>query len=700
MVFVAGTGHHRGQPLVFRNASVGTAVAGIGARWPVCDGYRQRQVHVRVPIGVFECFVQAHPGARGKQGRYWIMRNLLPFTLVSSLMTRKPLRLWPGVAIVILQSLIRFGLPLVAPGHMIFAILGGMAAGVLLLVWWLFFSRAAWSERLGAVVLIAFALWATRPILDRSIATGAQRMLFPMLAIPGLSLVFVAWAVATRDLSDRSRRVSMVATILLACGVWGLARTGGFTGDFQNDLHWRWSPTPEERLLAQSGKQSTALQPVQRKPDTSAHVVEAPVAKEPARPSLPPAQEKSGKTLVAHSGKEAVDRPLPPVETESAAEWPGFRGPHGDGVVRGAKINTDWAASPPVALWRRPIGPGWSSFAVRGDLLYTQEQRGPDEVVACYKVSTGEPVWAHHDTARFWESNAGAGPRGTPTLSHGAVYTYGATGILNALDAAGGSVVWSHNAASEAGMKLPQWGFASSPLVVGDLVIVAVSGRLVAYDRLTGASKWMGPARGVSYSSPRLLTEDGLPQVLLLSQLGAAGVALADGTLVWEHQWKGYPIVQPAFTPEGDILIAVSDSSGLRRLSVTHGSGGWTVEERWTTNGLKPYFNDFAVHNGHAFGFDGNILACIDLKDGKRTWKGGRYGHGQLVLLADQDLLLVLSEDGELALVRATSDQFAELARLPAIEGKTWNHPALAGDVLLIRNGQEMAAYKLPIAGH
>ncbi len=363
------------------------------------------------------------------------------------------------------------------------------------------------------------------------------------------------------------------------------------------------------------------------------------------------------------------------------------------------RIKTDWTASPPVALWRRPIGPGWSSFAVLGGHIYTQEQRGPDEVVACYKVTTGEPVWAHRDQTRFWESNGGPGPRATPTLSHGHVYTFGATGVLNALNDADGSVMWSRNAASDTGTKTPQWGFASSPLVVGDLVIIATAGQLVAYDRVTGARRWAGPAHGVSYSSPHLATIDGVAQVLLLSTAGATSVALADGTLLWEHRWPGYPIVQPALTADGDVLMSVSDSSGTRRIAVARGSGGWTVEERWTSNGLKPYFNDFVVHKGHAFGFDGSILACIDLKDGKRVWKGGRYGNGQLILLADQDAMLVLSEEGELALVKATPDQFTELARFPAIEGKTWNHPVLAGDVLLVRNGEQMAAFRLSLAG-
>jgi outer membrane protein assembly factor BamB len=281
------------------------------------------------------------------------------------------------------------------------------------------------------------------------------------------------------------------------------------------------------------------------------------------------------------------------------------------------------------------------------------------------------------------------------------VYTFGATGIVNALDARNGSVVWSHNAASETDTKAPQWGFAGSPLVVDDLVIVAVAGQLVAYDLATGAKRWSGPRHGASYSSPQLATIGGVQQVLLLSAAGLTSVALADGALLWEYAWKGYPIVQPALTADGDVLISVTDSSGTRRLGVTHGAGGWTAEERWTAKGLKPYFNDFVVHNGHAFGFgfDGSILACIDLADGQRKWKGGRYGNGQLVLLADQNVLLVVGEEGELALVGATPDQFTELARFPAVvEGKTWGHPVLAGDVLLVRNGQEMAAFRLSLA--
>jgi outer membrane protein assembly factor BamB len=273
---------------------------------------------------------------------------------------------------------------------------------------------------------------------------------------------------------------------------------------------------------------------------------------------------------------------------------------------------------------------------------------------------------------------------------------------LNALDARDGAVVWSRNVASDTSMTVPTWGFASSPLVVDDVVIVAAAGQLVAYDIDSGKPRWSGLARGGGYSSPQLLTIDGVAQVLLLSDAGAASVAPASGTLLWEHAWPGAAIVQPAQVAAGAVLISTASAAGgigMRRLAVEHRPGGWTAEERWTSVGLKPYFNDSVVHKGHAFGFDGSILACIDLESGSRTWKGGRYGHGQLLLLPDQDLLLVLSEEGELALVGATPDRFRELARFPGVEGKTWNHPVLAGDVLLIRNGQEMAAFRLSLSG-
>jgi outer membrane protein assembly factor BamB len=340
---------------------------------------------------------------------------------------------------------------------------------------------------------------------------------------------------------------------------------------------------------------------------------------------------------------------------------------------------------------------------VNGDLLYTQEQRGEEEVVSCYRVSTGEPVWRHRDPARFYESKAGAGPRGTPTIAGDRVYAVGATGIIKALDASTGAKIWSRNTVTDTGQTVPDWGIASSPLVIDDLVIVAVSGQLIAYDAATGNQRWIGQSGGAGYSSPHLVVIDGVPQVLLMRGSRTISVAPADGKLLWDHS-GGPPavsIVQPALMAEGDVLIAPGDAMGglgIRRVAVTHGPDGWKAEERWHSRGLKPYFNDFVVHKGHAYGFDGAILSSIDLATGERKWKGGRYGSGQLLLLADQDLLLITSEEGELALVSATPDKFTEIARIPALNAKTWNHPVLVRDLLLVRNGEEMVAFKLSLA--
>ncbi len=610
------------------------------------------------------------------------MKSLMELTQKGERNGERSLRVWPGVAAVIVQWFSFYVIPILMPDAMLYGIFGAFGCALVILLWWLFFSRAPQIERWGAFVLIVAGAFATSRLIDKSIATGMMGFMFPMLSMPVLSLALVVGAVAGRRLSQGPRRASLVAAILLGCAVCTLVRTNGMNGSGRSELAWRWSKTHEERLPA----------------------LPAQLAAAPAPPSAGVPAKTIEEAPVVHKAKDRPPAPPPTrVAVVTGADWPGFRGPGRDGNVPGTKIKTDWSTSPPVELWRRPVGPGWSSFSVSGDRLYTQEQRGEDEFVSCYDATSGNPVWAHRDGARFWESNAGAGPRATPTLYEGRVYSLGATGIVNALDAGNGAVIWSRNAASDTGVKIPGWGFASSPLVFGDMVIVAAAGKLAAYDLATGAPRWSGPDGGDSYSSPQLVTIDGVAQIVLMSAAGATSVAPADGKLLWKYAWpSGTRIMQPVVTANGDLLITGGDAMGgvgIRRVGVVHGPAGWTAEERWTSAGLKPSFNDSVVHHGYMFGFDGSILACIDVKDGTRKWKGGRYGQGQLVLLRDQDLLLVISEEGELALVKATPDQFTELARFPAIEGKTWNHPVLVGDRLLVRNGNEMVAFRLPLLG-
>lgn len=597
-------------------------------------------------------------------------------------MDKKPLRLWPGVALVVFQGCAAYVVPWLFPDTEIAGMPLGMlglfasiAAGLGVLIWWLFFSQARWSERLAGVAFIVIAVAATRAVAHPSIQGAGMGFLLYVGTVPAWSLALVIAAVVMSRLSGAARVVTLAAVIALSMTPWVVLRTAGVAAS-GSEYHWRWTATPEELLLAQGD----VVPPV-----VAAAPVPTPAASTPVVPD--------GTVPASEAPSE------PNVTRVEAVEWPGFRGPLRDGIVRGTRITTDWASSPPVQLWRRPIGPGWSSFAVQGDFIYTQEQRGDDELVTCYRMSTGEPVWGHRDAVRFWESNGGAGPRATPTIDGGRIYAFGATGILNALDAATGAKVWSQQVADDTKRELPIWGFSSSPLIINDVVIVATAGTMAAYDRVTGAHRWTGPSYGGSYSSPHLLTFDGVEQVVLLGGPGAISLNPVDGAVLWTHEWEPGPIVQPALTADGDILVnAIASTGGIgtRRLHVSRTDGVWTLEERWTTNGLKPYFNDLVVHKGHAYGFDGAILSAIDLNDGTRKWKGGRFGNGQLILLADQDVLLVISEEGELALVSATPDKFTEVARFPALDGKTWNHPVLVGDTLLLRNGEEMVAFRLP----
>jgi outer membrane protein assembly factor BamB len=570
----------------------------------------------------------------------------------------RALRLWPGVVIVLLQLVATHVPGYFAPTSalMMFGMMGAFTVGtLLLLLWWTFWSRAGWRDRLGGLALLIAAHAVAIYLADPSATMVA---LSP--GIPWLCAAFVA------SLFFRRRTVTVAAVLVASLG-WTLVRTNGFTGAISPDYAWRWSATAEERFLASSASRTPG----------------APAAGEPT----------DGGIAVA------------PHET---AAWPGFRGPQRDNVVAGVALDTDWTRNPPREVWRRAVGPGWGSFALAGRHLCTQEQRDENEVVACYDAGTGEPIWLHAYPARFWEALGGPGPRATPTYHAGRLYTLGATGILNCLHLATGKPVWTRDIASDSGARVPDWGFAGSPLVVDDLVVVHAAGApagraVVAYDLGSGEPRWFGEASGASYSSPHLATIDGAQQIVMVTGAGAFGLDPTTGGLLWRHAFPmdegGSRAVQPTLLEDGRaLLIGTTFGIGTRRIAVARdASGAWTAEEQWTSTGLKPYYNDSVVHRGFVFGFDGNVLAALDVATGARAWKGGRYGNGQMMLLPDMDLLLVLSEQGELALVRASPDAFEEVARTRVLHRKTWNHPIVADGVLYVRNDEEAAAFRLPL---
>ncbi len=552
----------------------------------------------------------------------------------------------PGIIIAIIQWILWFVLTKFTSSDtaVMISIFGALLCGLAIIVWWAFFSRAPKHERWIAIILMIAVIVILPSFMHPSIQTGFQGMLFYFYIVPILTLSLVIWAVISNRMSIKPRMITMVLTFLFVSGAMSIVRSEGITGNADAIFQWRWAETSEDRLLSQAEEESIKI-------------------------------------------SESI---------EYSASWPGFRGPNRDGIVHGVKIETDWNTSPPQEIWRQKIGPGCGSFSVKGSMVFTQEQRGEDEVVSCYDLNTGKSVWKHYYNTRFWDSHAGAGPRSTPTLNDSLVYTLGATGILNVLNEDDGSVVWSRNAATDIEAVLPGWGYASSPLVVDDVVIVAIAGTLCAYDIASGESRWVGPKGGENYSSPHLVTINGTKQVLINNQNGTSSFVPADGKLLWERPWEIGCIVQPAIISNGDMLISEGYKKGIHRINVSDNSGEWKIEERWMTSKIRPDFNDFVIHKDHIYGYEGLSLTCLDLKDGTRKWKAGRYG-GQIILIAAQDILLVLSEKGEIALVSAVPDQFSELGRIKAIEGKTWNHPVLVNDIVVVRNTKEMVAYRLAI---
>jgi len=574
----------------------------------------------------------------------------------------RSLRIWPAIVLLVALWAIKLLLPLMdftLPVLMTW-FFGPIVCGGLIVIWWLTLSRATWKERLGGLVGLGAILVLTTVLADKSMkGMGTMRYAIPF----GISGFAVAVILLARRKPSVRTGVALVAALGLF-GIWDLMYAGPMSGNFDVTLSWRWVPTPEEKFLANLE----------------------------ARKS-----DESGKADAnKFKGRELAE-----------PDWPGFRGPNRDSVQPGVVLGQDWAAQPPRELWRVRIGPGWSSFVVAGKRLFTQEQRGLIEAVVCYDADTGQEIWSHKDKARFWESLGGAGPRATPTLTGGKLFCLGATGLLNRLDPLTGKQIWQSDINKEAGRKPPTWGYSSSPLVTDGLVIVHAGGAgdkgILAYDIETGKLRWGAPAGDHSYSSPHLAEILGQSVVLMISNTGLDMVDPADGGKLGEFAWpmQGFRVVQPLVVDDSSLLLGTQMGQGTKRIKLSlEGEGDrkrFKAQQTWLSRRMNPYFNDFVAHKGHLYGFDNNIFACIDLATGERKWKGGRYGNGQVLLLPDEDQLLVLSETGEIVLLRAGAEDHVELTRYRAFKGKTWNHPVLIGNRLYVRNSEEAACFEMPV---
>jgi outer membrane protein assembly factor BamB len=564
-------------------------------------------------------------------------------------------RVWPGVVIIALFWASYFILNrLDLPMFFHFLIQSGICAlsCLLFLIWWLTNRSVARRDRFFALGALIAAIVFAELAADRSL--GALLFIY---AVPLSFSAWALWILIARGYPAELRRVGLIIALFVVWGFFDLLRAEGLDGAGNGDVYWRWTPTAEDLYLAELAGGGGKAGPIA-----------APAALQPG-------------------------------------DWPQFRGPAQNGKAVGEQILADWETTAPKELWHKRVGWGWSSVAVVGERLFTQEQRGDQEAVVCLEAATGGEAWAHLEPARFSDEQSGTGPRATPTFADGRLYALGGAGTLLCLDAVSGTPIWKRDLRADAGAPLPLWGFSSSPLVVDGLVIVYAGGEgtksLLAYRADTGDVAWTAEAGKMSYSSAQLAVLHGVKQVLFLGDRGLTSYDPATGAVLWEFKSPGRLArsLQPQVVGSSRILIGTGMEDDTAMLEVTRDASAWKVEQRWKSGGMRSSFNDFVVDNGAIFGFDKAIFCCLDLETGKQLWKDGRYGYGQVVLLADQHALLVVTDTGAVVLLAADPAGNRELGKkIQAVTGKTWNHPVVAHGRLYVRSCEGMACYELPAA--
>jgi outer membrane protein assembly factor BamB len=391
------------------------------------------------------------------------------------------------------------------------------------------------------------------------------------------------------------------------------------------------------------------------------------------------------------------------VTTLRIPDVPQFFGPNRDGIVTGARLARDWTATPPRELWRQPVGAGWSAFAVAGGRAFTQEQRGENEALTCYDALTGKLLWSLTHPAHFSQWQGGEGPRATPTVDRGLVFAYGATGILECAEAATGRRVWSREVLKDYKLENLEWGVSASPLVFAGTVVVTGGNTrgptLLAFARDTGKPQWQSGTDRASYSSPVLTTLAGRSVVLSLNAASLTAHDAATGKMLLNYPWAVERVpkaAQPVVLAGDRVFISAGYGAGCVMLQITAGADhDFTATPLWKSLRMKNQFNSVAVRDGHLYGLDDGVLACLDAATGTRKWKAGRYGSGQSLIV--DELVIVQMETGPVVLAEAKPDAFREFGRIEALSSKTWNHPTLAGRLLLVRNDREAVAYELPV---
>lgn len=523
-------------------------------------------------------------------------------------------------------------------------------------------ARYATIGYAAVMVAAAAGLAFVQYVWDPVMGPAMQNVVSYGIVLLSLS-VTVLWLVLFSPFRWKTLLLGFAGVALLVGAGAAAVREIEFDGDMGLVAHYRWEATSAERLAAHRTRSTTAP--------------------------------------TAVSAEELL------IDDE---DMPAYRGSARDGIVTGPRLSQDWEHEPPPQLWRQPCGGGYASFAVVGDFAVTLEQRGASEAIVCYSAASGAERWLHEYPASFQEAMGGPGPRATPTIHDGAVYSYGAKGDLVCLDLATGELRWHADALPD-GATNAEWGMSSSPLIVEDLAIVEAGGPegdgLVAFERAGGDVVWERPGverlrdgagrNRAGYSSPVLVTIGGVRQVLIFDGEGLRSHVPETGEELWFHEFSNGPgvnVAQPILLDGNRIFLSQSYSVGCRMIEVRHEDDQWQTDVLWDNLNMKCKFTSPVLHEGYLYGLDEGILVCLDPETGERMWKRGRYGHGQVLLTHGQ--LVILSERGDVVLVDATPDRLQEITRFTAIESpKVWNPHALAAGIVYVRNHETMAAYDL-----
>lgn len=438
-----------------------------------------------------------------------------------------------------------------------------------------------------------------------------------------------------------------------------VVRIESFNGDRTPRWSWRWSPTAEQKL----------------------------------------------KTYLASK------RTTRPVELESipnlGPSFPGLLGPKRNGIIDSSQIGS-LASAPPKLLWRHPVGTGWSSFAITDQMAINLEQRKEEECIVCYDLQSGAEIWCHAEKARF-RNQYGDGPRTTPCIDQQRVVCFGATGILTCLNLIDGELLWKQAVFHDPDRQNLLFGMSGSPIVYQGRVYVTPGAgpgeAAMCFDLISGTRLWSNGNDEASYASPTIAQVCGLEVLLSFNGEGLRAYGL-DGTELWLHPWvtqgeSRVNVAQPIVLESNSnalnatqIVISSGYDKGTALFEVTHENGHWETKTIWESHQIKSKLSNLVCSGNHLYGLDNGLLTCIGLTDGHRTWKKGRYGHGKILLVSGK--LMIQAESGEIIFVEANPQEHIELARFPALDEKTWNYPAIAGNRLLVRNDREAAAYELP----